>query len=333
MESPDPSWLPEAPDLPWPPKLPASVLETICALSASCVSVSSRSQSLPWVSSAPPWRAPVSSAPPWWAPVSSAPPRWAPDLSAPHGPGPPSPPLIPPPLHRPPGFFYVWSVWKPLFGGLCHESGSWAHAHSPHLLHHTTAAHHPRTAFPIHHCTNHTAVTNHSFALITQLRSVRHAYKPWTCLAPSDISERLPQVCFPVYYLDCFYDSDRLLPAFWYPLCLLPAPTIALPLFINLPCLRYTCYCYRTLPVWSPLVFILIKLHLDLNSTDPSHYRGNENIRCDDLENIWPDQQERQGVHQETFISWMLFCICGNMKCTVIGQARVHFTCNTFVQK
>ncbi len=44
----------EALDLPWPPKLPASVLETICALSASCVSVSSRSQSLPGVSSAPP---------------------------------------------------------------------------------------------------------------------------------------------------------------------------------------------------------------------------------------------------------------------------------------
>ncbi len=96
MESPDPSWLPEAPDLPWPLKLPASVLETICALSASCVSVSSRSQSLPgvpappWrapapVSSAPPWWAPVSSAPPWWAPVSSAPPWWAPDLpESPH---------------------------------------------------------------------------------------------------------------------------------------------------------------------------------------------------------------------------------------------------------
>ncbi len=107
MESPDPSWLPEAPDLPWPPKLPASVLETICALSASCVSVSSRSQSLPWVSSALPWWALVSSAPPWWALVSSAP----------HGPGPPSPPPIPTPLHRPPGLFYVWSVWKLFLGG------------------------------------------------------------------------------------------------------------------------------------------------------------------------------------------------------------------------
>ncbi len=55
----------------------------------------------------------------------------------------------------------------------CHESG----CHSPHLLHHTTAAHHPWTTtpiihctydthFPIHHCTNHTAVTNHSLTLI-----------------------------------------------------------------------------------------------------------------------------------------------------------------------
>ncbi len=63
MRSPDPSWLPEAPDLPGPLKLPASVPETKYALSASCVSVSSRSQSRPGIS-APPWRAPVSSAPP-----------------------------------------------------------------------------------------------------------------------------------------------------------------------------------------------------------------------------------------------------------------------------
>ncbi len=50
-ESPDPSWLPESMDLPWLPGYPASVLETIYALSVSCVSVSPRSQSLPGVSS------------------------------------------------------------------------------------------------------------------------------------------------------------------------------------------------------------------------------------------------------------------------------------------
>ncbi len=50
---------------------------------------------------------------------------------------------------------------------------------SPHgLLHHTTAAHQTTTPIihctydahiPIHHCTNHSAVTNHSFALIVSL--------------------------------------------------------------------------------------------------------------------------------------------------------------------
>ncbi len=27
------------------------------------------------------------------------------------------------------------------------------------------------------------------------------------------------------------------------------------------------------------------------------------------LRNLWPDQQERQDVHQEYFFSWMLFCV------------------------
>ncbi len=86
MRSPDPSWLPEAPDLQWPLKLPASVPETKCALSASCVSVSSRSQSRlgisapRWRAPALLWRSPVSSARPWWAPVSSARP-WPPNHS------------------------------------------------------------------------------------------------------------------------------------------------------------------------------------------------------------------------------------------------------------
>ncbi len=30
------------------------------------------------------------------------------------------------------------------------------------ILNHTTVARHPRTAFPINHCTNHTTVTNHT---------------------------------------------------------------------------------------------------------------------------------------------------------------------------
>ncbi len=34
-----------------------------------------------------------------------------------------------------------------------------------------------------------------------------------------------------------------------------------------------------------------------------------ENIRCDVDEDLWPDQQERQDVHQEYFFSWMFFSI------------------------
>ncbi len=158
MESPNPSWLPEAPDLPWPPKLPASVLETICALSASCVSVSSRSQSLPWVSSAPPWWAPVSSAPPWWALVSSA-------L---HGPGPPSPLPIPPLLHRPPGLFYVWSVWMPLFGG---GGGSVTNP-----VHELTPTHHIFSCTTLQLHITHGLHFPSTIALITQLSPITHLH-------------------------------------------------------------------------------------------------------------------------------------------------------------
>ncbi len=32
-----------------------------------------------------------------------------------------------------------------------------------------------------------------------------------------------------------------------------------------------------------------------------------KNIRCDDDENICPDQQERQDIHQEYFYSFSIF--------------------------
>ncbi len=122
------------------------------------------------------------------------------------------------------------------------------------------------THIPIHHCTNHTAVTNHSLALIvsphlhlihthTHIAAHFHALTAKSCLAPSDISEQFPLSVFPCCYLDCSHDSDLLLPAFltlpalWYPLCLPPAPTIALPLLMILPCLCFTCFHYWTLPV------------------------------------------------------------------------------------
>ncbi len=36
-----------------------------------------------------------------------------------------------------------------------------------------------------------------------------------------------------------------------------------------------------------------------------------ENIRCDAVENLWPDQQERQDVHQEYFFFMdVIFYFC-----------------------
>lgn len=45
-----------------------------------------------------------------------------------------------------------------------------------------------------------------------------------------------------------------------------------------------------------------------------------ENIRRDVDENLWPDQQERQDVHQEFFSSWMSFC--GNFLFSIYGNVR-----------
>ncbi len=92
-------------------------------------------------------------------------------------------------------------------GPCCHESD----CHSPH--HRCTSpmdynSHHSLhydTHIPIHHCTNHTAVTNHSLTLIVSphLHLIHtHTYKQHTSLhsprslvlALADISERLPSL-------------------------------------------------------------------------------------------------------------------------------------------
>ncbi len=123
----------------------------------------------------------------------------------------------------------------------------------------------------IHHCTNHTAVTNHSLTLIVlpHLHLIHSlTYKQHTSLHTlrSLVLHRLTFWAFPLYsvYLDChtlwpFAACLLTLPAFRYPLCLPPTPTFALPLLLILPCLRDTCYCLwplpvLTLPVWPPLV-------------------------------------------------------------------------------
>ncbi len=108
----------------------------------------------PWwapVPSAPPWWAPVPSAPPWWAPVPSAPPWWAPVPSAPPwwAPVPSSPPWLPALLTLPRGGYVTNPVHELLF---THHQRSLIH----HIDFHTTqtVTYHPKTTFPIIHCTD-----------------------------------------------------------------------------------------------------------------------------------------------------------------------------------
>ncbi len=117
-----------------------------------------------------------------------------------------------------------------------------------------------------------------TIAPITQLSPITHL--PWlfhhtcTSFTHTHISSTLPcthcEVLFsPVWHFQAvslclpglpirlwpFAVCLLTLPAVWYPLCLPPAPTFALPLLLILPCLRYTCYCLWTLPVWPSLVY------------------------------------------------------------------------------
>ncbi len=105
---------------------------------------------------------------------------------------------------------------------------------SPHcLLHHTTAAHHPRTAFPIHHCTNYTSVTNHSLHWLHSWLWSHTLQKPWT----SPLS--LLSIVSP------------------HPVCLSPFPCLYLP-FIT-----WTVYSFLIvwcLPFWPCLPFDILSV-------------------------------------------------------------------------
>ncbi len=160
----------------------------------------------------------------------------------------------------------------------------------------TTTAHHPWTTSPIMHCT-HTFPS--TITPITQLSPFTH--QPWlfhhtcTSFTHTHISSSLPcthrEVLFcPGWHSERFpcilpglpTHSDRLLPALltlpacWYLLCLLPAPTFALSLLLILPSLHYTCYCLWPLPVWPPLVWNKAAIGSNLTASSLQVY-----ITCD----------------------------------------------------
>ncbi len=127
-------------------------------------------------------------------------------------------------------------------------------------LHHTTTARHPRTTFPITHCTDVTQLialithctdcTDHTLYISLGL-PVSHC----RVLFCHYLDLWVVSLCvYPVDYLDCLFSSDRLLSAFWIfslsaacpDLCIVPAYVPALPtLLVTVD---------WTLPVWPPLV-------------------------------------------------------------------------------
>ncbi len=141
-----------------------------------------------------------------------------------------------------------WVTWP----HPCHESG----CHSPHYsctspmdynFHHSL---HYDTHIPIHHCTNHTAVTNHSLTLIVSphLHLIHtHTYKQHTSLhsrrslvlAPADISECYQSCC--LLSLCLTPDCPTLEP--WTCAC---DPDFSLVLYTSLPCIWYSCLCPLT---------------------------------------------------------------------------------------
>ncbi len=134
----------------------------------------------------------------------------------------------------------------------CHGSGCL----SPHYYctspmdynsHHSL---HYNTHIPIHHCTNHTAVTSHSLALIVlpHLHLIHSpTYKQHTCLhtlrslvlAPADISER-----YSSCYLSLCLTPDCPTLELWTCACDLDP---CLVLFTSLLCLWYSFYCLLTI--------------------------------------------------------------------------------------
>ncbi len=106
------------------------------------------------------------------------------------------------------------------------------------------------------------------------LASAFHTLVAKSCFAIANISERFSPEWLPVYYLDCLFSSDRLLPAlltppaFGYSLCLPPAPTYCFDSVYEsaLPALLLILLYELCL---SDLFFVQINLQMDRDVTDP----------------------------------------------------------------
>ncbi len=161
----------------------------------------------------------------------------------------------------------------------CHESG----CHSPHLLHHTTAAHHPWTASPIIHCT-HTFPS--TITPITQLSPITHlswlSHHTCTSFTHTHISSTLPCKHCKVLFLPRLKFLSITHPAVCY-LCVWPqtarpwnsepvpvTPTSAWYCLRLCPASDIPVFARWPLPVWFCLCLINILLQMDPHAFDQS---------------------------------------------------------------
>ncbi len=123
------------------------------------------------------------------------------------------------------------------------------------ISHHTLHSH-----IPIHHHTNHTAVTNHSFALMPHhtCTSFTHSHLSSThTLTLCEVLFSLANISERSSYSSCYRCVSPRTAWPWISEPVPVTPTSAWYCLQSLPCLWYSCFCLLTLPVWFCLLILL----------------------------------------------------------------------------
>ncbi len=132
---------------------------------------------------------------------------------------------------------------------------------------------HYDTHIPIHHCTNHTAVINHSLTLIVSphlhlIHTHTHISSTLPCthhkvlFCPGWHSESFPCILFPCVYLDCLYTLTVCCLPFWLCLPFDILSVCCLPWPLHCPCCWF-CLAYVTPVIASdPYLFDLALLFI-----------------------------------------------------------------------
>ncbi len=176
----------------------------------------------------------------------------------------------------------MWSVWKPLFGGGGALSWIWlpvTTSLAPHysctspmdcISHHALHSH-----IPIHHYTNHTAVTNHSLALIVSphlhlIHTHTHLSSTLTCTHREVLF--LPRLTFlsVIHPASCYLCVWPRTARPWNSEPVPVTPTSAWCCLRLCPASDIPVFACRPLPVWFCLCLINLLLQMDPHAFDQS---------------------------------------------------------------